>query len=148
MKSMNRAAALSGFALVSTLLAGCGGGGVSVPNLWPFGGTGGELSRVPPNSIAYQCEGGKRFYLRYLDNGAAAWVILPEREFRLDKVPGESGNLFGSGKAVLNVGEGVATLSDGPTVNYAGCRIPSAEPAPKPAEKPVEKPAEKPAAKP
>jgi hypothetical protein len=148
MKSMNPVAALSAFAVISTLLAGCGGGGVSVGNLWPFGGSDEELSRVPPNSIVYQCEGGKRFYLRYLDNGAAAWVILPEREFRLDKVPGESGNRFGSGKAVLSVGADVVTLSDGPTVNYAGCRIPSAEPAAKPADKPAAKPADKPAAKP
>jgi hypothetical protein len=146
MKSMNRSATLSALALVATLLGGCGG--MSVGNLLPFGGSGEELSRIPPNSIAYQCEGGKRFYLRYLDNGAAAWVILPEREFRLDKVSGGPGNRFGSGKAVLEVGDGVVTLSDGPTVNYAGCRIPSAEPPAKPADKPAAKTPDKPAAKP
>ncbi len=134
-------------AALALLLSGCGGGGISTGGLWPFGGSGEERSRVPPNSITYQCEGGKRFYLRYLDNGAAAWVILPEREFRLDKVPGDGGTRFGSGKAVLSMGDGVVTLSDGPTASYSGCRIPSAEP-PKPAAKPEAKPPAKPETKP
>lgn len=134
-------------ASLTVFLAGCGGGGISAGSLWPFGGGGEERSRVPPNSVAYQCEGGKRFYLRYLDNGAAAWVILPEREFRLEKVAGAGGNRFGSGRAVLEVTDSVATLSDGPTLTYTGCRIPPAEP-PKPAAKPEAKPDPKPDAKP
>jgi hypothetical protein len=146
MKIRTPFSAAGSLALVSVLLTGCGG--VSVASLWPFGGEGSlERSRVPPNSTAYQCEGGKRFYLRYLDNGAAAWVILPEREFRLDKIPGDGSGRFGSGRAVLTVGDGEASLSDGPTVSYAGCRIPSAEP-PKPVAKPADPPASKPAAKP
>lgn len=138
-------------ASASVLAAGCGG--MSVGSLWPFGGDGAtELSRVPPNSVGYQCQGGKRFYLRDLDNGAAAWVILPEREFRLDKLPGEPGGRFGSGRAVLVVGNGEVSLSDGQALNYAGCKVPSAEP-PKPAAKPPADPAaaksaDKPAAKP
>jgi len=129
------------FALLAVLLSGCGGSGMSVGNLWPFGGQGaGELSRIPVNSTAYRCDGGKRFYLRSLDNGTAAWVILPEREFRLDKLPGEQGGRYGSGKAVLNVTESEVTLTDGVTLNFTGCRIPSAEPAPKPEAKPAAKP--------
>ena len=102
----------------------------SMPDLWPFGGDRNvERSRVPANSVAYQCAGNKRFYLRYLDNGAAAWVILPEREFRLDKVSADAGTRYGNGKAVLALNGEEAALSDGPTVSYGGCRIASAEPA-------------------
>ena len=79
------------------LLSGCGG--MSVGGFLPFGGDGRELSRVPPNSIAYQCQAGKRFFLRYLDEGAAVWVILPEREFRLEKLPGDQGTRSGAGRA-------------------------------------------------
>jgi hypothetical protein len=142
-------AALPLCALIAALLAGCGGGAPSMGSLWPFGGEGGrELSRIPPNSTPYRCDGGKRFYLRTLDNGAAVWVILPEREFRLDKAPGQrSGSRFGTGKAILEVSGDQVTLTDGPNTSYTGCRIPSAEPA-KPVEKPAEKAADKPAAKP
>ncbi len=140
MKSTISVVVTPAFVLAAVLLSGCGGGGMSVGDLWPFGGGSGELSRIPANSTAYQCDGGKRFYLRSLDNGAAAWVILPEREFRLDKLPGEQGTRYGSGKAVLNVGEGAVSLSDGAALNFTGCRIPSAEPAPKPEAKPAAKP--------
>jgi hypothetical protein len=112
-------------------LAGCGS--MNVGSLLPFGdGKTVERSRVPANSVTYQCAGGKRFYLRTLDNGAAAWVILPEREFRLDRLAGEAGR-FGNGKAVLTIAGEEVSLSDGPTVNYTGCRIPvpQAEPAKK-----------------
>ena len=114
------------------VLSGCGSVSMpSMPSLWPFGERDLERSRIPPNSTTYVCEGGKRFYVRTLDNGAAAWVILPEREFRLEKDAAAAGMTYGNGKAVLVLqGEG-ATLTDGPTVTYAGCKIPSAEPAAK-----------------
>lgn len=115
-------------AALSLLAAGCGG--ISMPSL-PFGGDRNlELSRVPPNSTAYLCSGGKRLYLRMLDGGAAAWVILPEREFRLDRVAGDA-TRYGNGNAVLTVNGEEASLADGPTATYANCKVPSAEP-PKP----------------
>ena len=131
MNSTLRIAVQAALIALSLAAAGCGS-----TNLIPFmGDKQVERSRVPANSVTYQCAGGKRFYLRYLDNGAAAWVILPEREFRLDRVLNET-TRFGNGKALLSVGE-ETSLADGPTINYAGCRIPSAEP-PKP-ESPAKK---------
>ena len=133
MKPKMSIAAVSAVLLSSALLAGCDSmpSMPSMPSL--FGGQTVERSRVPPNSTAYQCAGGKRLYVRYLDNGAAAWVILPEREFRLDKVAGDGGTRYGTGKAVLAVNGDEVTLSDGPTVSYGACRIPAppAEPAKK-----------------
>jgi membrane-bound inhibitor of C-type lysozyme len=130
MKTVNRVAASPALAVLCLAIAGCGG--MSLPSLWPLGERDMERSRVPANSITYQCAAGKRFYLRYLDNGAAAWVILPEREFRLDKVAGDAGTRYGNGKAVLTVNGDEVALSDGPTVNYAACKVPApAEPAKK-----------------
>ncbi len=104
----------------SLLLGACGSMSV---NLWPFGGTTEQdLSRPPPGATAYQCEGGKRLYVRYLDNGAAAWVILPEREFRLNKAASDSGARYSNGNATLDVKDGGATLADGAAVTYAGCK--------------------------
>lgn len=99
-------------------LAGCG----SV-NLWPFGSEGArELSRAPANATEYQCEGGKRFYLRFLEGGGSAWVILPEREFRLDKAAAQGATRYTNGSATLTVEGGEAALADGPTISFTGCK--------------------------
>ena len=75
---LTRAAAL---ACASLMLSAC-----SSVSLWPFGATPrADPTRAPAGATAYQCDGSKHFFVRYLDNGAAAWVILPEREFRLNK---------------------------------------------------------------
>ena len=99
-------------------IAGCG----SV-NLWPFGGEGAqERSRAPANAAEYQCDAGKRFYVRYLDGGSSAWVILPEREFRLDKVAAGSGTRYGNGSATLEVNGSEASLADAPAIAFTGCK--------------------------
>ena len=114
-------------ALCLTILAsGCGG--FNPVSLWPFGeGSQGREPGPPPNAVVYRCDANRSFYLRMLDNGAA-WVILPEREFRLDKTAGAEGR-FGNGVAVLEIKAEVATLSDGPAQSYTGCRSPKAEAA-------------------
>ena len=114
-------------ALCLTLLAsGCGG--LNPASLWPFGsGPQGRDPGPPPNATAYRCDGNRSFYLRMLEGGAA-WVILPEREFRLDKSAGAPAR-FGNGVAVLEVNGDMATLNDGPGQAYTGCRMPTAEAA-------------------
>jgi len=100
------------------LLPGCGG-----TKLWPFGGEGeARQSKVPANATAYQCDGGKRFYVRYLDNGATAWLIYPDREVSLAKAPG--GTSYSNGVAVLEINGSEAKLTDG-TISYSGCKVPT-----------------------
>lgn len=106
--------------LASLLLPGCGG-----VKLWPFGSdTVHERSRTPANATEYQCAGGKRFYVRTLEGGAAAWLILPEREVRLDKLATGSGTRYGNGVAVLEINGSEASLTDG-TVSLAACKAAS-----------------------
>ncbi|MBK9018542.1 MAG: hypothetical protein IPL72_00475 [Sulfuritalea sp.] len=109
------------------LLAGCGEMKVKV---WPFGGDSGiqERSRAPANATEYQCAGGKRIYLRRLDGGDAVWLILPERELRLDRI-GTDGTRYGKGAMVLQLAENAATLNDGATSPVTGCKTGVAEPA-------------------
>ena len=112
---------LMGALSLAIQLAGCS-------SIWPFGGGSGErISRVPANATEYQCEGGKRFYMRYLDNGASAWIIFPEREFRLDKVASASGTRYANASAVLDVAGNEVSLTDGPTAVFKGCKVPSGE---------------------
>jgi membrane-bound inhibitor of C-type lysozyme len=104
-------------AAFSVLLAGCG----SV-NLWPFGSEGmAERSRTPANATEFQCDGGKRFHVRYLEGGAA-WVILPEREFRLDKAEATAGARYASTNTSLEINGNEAILRDGPANVYRDCR--------------------------
>ena len=99
--------------VAALLLAGCGG-----MNVWPFGEKAVERSRTPANATEYRCAGGKGFYLRMADG--AAWVILPERQFRLDPVAGSAGR-YGNGRATLTVGTDT-TLADPPAINYSECK--------------------------
>lgn len=98
-------------------------GGCSSPRLWPFGEA---ESRpvVPENSVQYQCTGSKRFFLRMLANGDA-WVILPEREFRLARVASAPGRRFSNGAAVLEMGDAATgtSLNDGPAIAFSGCKV-------------------------
>lgn len=98
-------------ALSVTLLAGCGGG-----SLWPFGSGGTELSRVPPNAVAYKCDGGKTFYVRTIEDGAV-WLIAPDRELRLSK----SASGWGAGRVALQVDGDNASLLD-PPASFSGCK--------------------------
>ena len=112
---ITRAAAL---ACAILILSACGSINLDVLS---FGGAKEQdTSRAPAGATTYQCEGGKRLFVRYLDNGAAAWVILPEREFRLNKTV--SGTRYSNGSATLDISDNVATLSDGAAVTHAGCK--------------------------
>ena len=98
-------------------LSGCGG-----VNLWPFEPAQVQLqSRVPPNATAYQCDEGKRFFVRYPEGGAAAWVILSDREFRLDKVAA-AGNRYSNGRTALEVESGGVSLNEGSAPLFTGCK--------------------------
>jgi len=103
---------------LALLLPACSG-----VNLWPFGKEEvRERSRTPANASEFQCADSKRFYLRLLENGSAAWLILSDREVRLDKVAATTGSRYSNGIAVLNLNGDEATLQDGTGNSFAGCK--------------------------
>ncbi|MBI4206741.1 MAG: MliC family protein [Betaproteobacteria bacterium] len=92
-------------------------------SLWPFGGEKSEIATRTSNATEYQCAGGKRFHLRDLDNGSAAWIIFPDREFRLNKVvTSAAGTRYSNGATTLDMSGGEATLTDGSAVSFTGCK--------------------------
>ena len=113
-------AALHAVASLSIALAGCS----SMSNLWPFGDSQSqERSRTPAGATEYRCNNDRRFYARFLDNGASVWVIFPEREFRLDKVDTASGTRYSNRVAFLEMNDnGEVSLRDGAAVAFTGCR--------------------------
>ena len=105
--------------LATVLAAGCGGLRVG-----PFGRDDGSRVVVPENATHYRCDAGRSFYLRFLATGEA-WVILPGREFRLDKVAADSGARYRGAGATLDL-KGAdlseAVLDDGPANQFTGCK--------------------------
>ncbi len=117
---------------IALLLAGCGDMNLKKYN--PFGdGSAPERSRVPANATEYQCAGGKRLYVRMLDGGEAVWLILPERELRLERIG--SSQRYSKGNTVLSLNGNEAGFADGTaTPPYSGCKTGGGEP-PAPASK-------------
>ena len=114
-------------AAVALLLSACGDMNLKKYN--PFGGDPvQERSRTPANATEYQCAGGKRIYIRNQDAAEAVWLILPERELRVDRVG--STTRYSKGNTVLELNGNSATVSEGPAVTYSACKTGGAEPAP------------------
>jgi hypothetical protein len=109
--------------LASAQLAAC----ATVKELLPFGeGETTERSRKPANATEYLCQGGKRFYVRTLDANAV-WLIAPDREIRLEKLPGTTDTSYGAGRTVLEISGPGALLTDPPAL-FSGCKRADAKP--------------------
>mgnify|MGYP003576665910 FL=1 len=101
---------------LATLIAfvqGCSG-------WWPFGSSGGEGNRVPPGAMDFACADGKRLFVRLLDNGKAAWVILPDREFRLDQ--SGASERYSNGTSTLSLTGDSASLDIEGSRQFADCK--------------------------
>ena len=113
-------------AAVALLLSACGDMNLKKYN--PFAGDPvQERSRTPANATEYQCAAGKRIYVRTLDAGQAVWLILAERELRLDRLG--SSQRYSKGNTVLELDGNNATVSEGAAATYSACKTGNAEPA-------------------
>lgn len=101
------------------LLAGC-----SSVEVWPFGEESLERSTAPANSTEYQCAEGKKFYVRSIDKGNAAWLILSDREVALPKVEASEGERYSNGVSILTIRNGEARLEESAISTYAECKVP------------------------
>ena len=123
----NRSRGIAGASLAGAVLLLSACGDMNVKKYIPFAGDPvQERSRVPANATEYQCAGGKRIYVRTLDGGAAVWLILHERELRLDRVG--TGNRYITGNTVLVLDGGNASVTDGGPPTYSACKTAIAEP--------------------
>lgn len=100
------------------MLSGCGGF-----SLWPFGGDDEvTTSKGPAGSTEYQCDKGRKFYVRMQDSGNVAWLILPDREVGLNKT--EGAGHFSNGITTLAIEGDTAKLDDGYKHEFANCKLP------------------------
>ncbi|MCB5188697.1 hypothetical protein LG200_11875 [Methylobacillus caricis] len=104
------------------MLSGCGGF-----SLWPFGeDDAAKTSRGPAGSTEYQCDKGRKFYVRIQDGGNVAWLVLPDREVGLNKT--EGAGQFSNGITTLAIEGDIAKLEDGYKHEFANCKVPQAAP--------------------
>jgi membrane-bound inhibitor of C-type lysozyme len=97
------------------ILHGCSG------SWWPFGGAGNEqTARVPEGATEYSCAQGRRLLVRYAADGKAAWIIFPDREFRLDRAG--SGERYTNGASTLVAREDAVTLDAEGGNQFTECR--------------------------
>ena len=103
--------------LVATV-QGCSG------TWWPFGSSGGEANRIPPGAAEFACARGKRLFVRFADDGRSAWVILPDREFRLERKEGS--DAYTNATTRLSATGDSTQLDVEGTRQYADCKRKSA----------------------
>ena len=105
---------------IVAVLAGCSGGGW-VPWLRSSAEVAGPYT--PPGATGYACEGGKRLLVRVEADAKSAWVIYPDREFRLNRTASASGEQFSNARTSLTIKDGEAVLEEGVAVQFAKCKL-------------------------
>ena len=99
------------------LLGGCG----TISDLWQGGPR--EQSRVRKDAIQLACDAGKALQVRR--DAGSIWMILPEREFRLDPVEGApERERFSNGRTTLTItGGNQVSVEEGGAPQFTGCRV-------------------------
>lgn len=103
--------------LVAGELTGC----AVVDRINPWAGSQ-EQVRAPINATEFQCKDRKSFHARFDAAGKSAWVIFPEREFRLDAVESGSGARYSNGRTTLHTRGDEAFVLEGTATLYADCK--------------------------
>jgi len=82
-----------------------------------------EVNLTPEDTTEFQCANNEIFYLRYLEENNAVWVILKDREFRLDKNDGGNDTYTYTNSTIsLDINEDSAVIEiDSPTL-YEECQ--------------------------
>ena len=75
----------------------------------------------PKNSIQFECAENKVFYLRYLEEKNAVWIILDDREFRLEKILDQD-NKFSNSMSNLEINPENTILNTSAKTSYEQCK--------------------------
>ena len=75
----------------------------------------------PKNSIQFKCAANKVFYLRYLEEKNAVWIILDDREFRLEKILDQD-NKFSNSMSNLEINPENTILNTSAKTSYEQCK--------------------------
>ena len=87
-----------------------------------FSNTVNEVKIQPEDSIQYDCDNRKIFFLLYLNEKKSVWVILPDREFKLNQIE-ESQNIYTNDITTLEISPGQTQIKDEKEVLYNQCVV-------------------------
>ena len=79
-----------------------------------------EKDPRPEDSIEYNCDKKKSFFLFYLNEGKSVWVILPDREFKLDQVS-ESQSIYTNDITTLEISSENTQIKNEKEILYDQC---------------------------
>jgi hypothetical protein len=80
-----------------------------------------EVNLAPEDAIKYQCANNESFYLRYLEENNAVWVILKNREFRLDRIESENKS-YANNTTTLDIKGSNAIIKVDASILYKKCQ--------------------------
>ena len=114
---MIRARSLVCLLSIASAVSACGGG------WWPIGRTSDNPSaRIPSGATEYACANDRRLLVRYSADGNSAWVIYPDREFRLDRTASGADERFSNGVSTLSKQGDEAMLEESGTRLFVDCK--------------------------
>jgi hypothetical protein len=82
---------------------------------------GDKNNSLPKNAVAFECAKSQAFFIQYLDEKNAVWVVLKNREFRLNKSPDQT-NTFTNGDTLLEINPDNTILKIQEQVLYDLCK--------------------------
>lgn len=109
----------SGWTLLAAaaLLGGCSGSWL------PWARSDAEQPRrLPDGAVELVCDQNKRLVIRPMADGKSAWVHLPDREFRLDRVGASTTERYSNGPTSLVIEGDVTSLDIDGTRQYGNCK--------------------------
>ena len=81
-----------------------------------------KIDSIPEDAIKFQCANNEFFYLKYLDENNAVWVILKDREFRLDKIESQD-KAYANTTTTLDIKGNNAIIKVDASILYKECQI-------------------------
>jgi len=79
-----------------------------------------EKNIRPEDSIEYNCEKKKIFFLFYLNDKKSVWVVLPNREFKLNQID-ESQNIYSNNITTLEISPEQTQIKNEKEILYSQC---------------------------
>ncbi|MDA9642619.1 hypothetical protein N9S84_00835 [Nitrosomonadales bacterium] len=89
-----------------------------LPNI--FSEESAEKNIRPENSIEYNCKNKKIFFLTYLNEKKSVWLVLPGREFKLNRID-ESENTYTNDITTLEISDEKTQIKNDKEVLYSEC---------------------------